>query len=221
MLSRRFLPIVPLALFLIGSSALNFSAVAQGKPSGRSGVYDSLLIGVDEKSGLVTGYFEESTGWDEQTKSPRFTCAFFLYGKLQGDVYQITTWYPGLPHVPNVPDKIKGRLKFVTVNGLQKAHVKLEEEPGGCGMAHPFMPDGGDFELSTPGAWSSVRLVSARRAYFHQAPDARTKEKTFVVRNNAVRVYKVQNGWAEAEFGGDKIFRGWLKESDLFAMSPR
>jgi hypothetical protein len=39
--------------------------------------YDSMLIGVDKEKGELTGFFEDATGWDEQTKSPR-------YGKLLG-----------------------------------------------------------------------------------------------------------------------------------------
>ena len=222
MLIKRSVLSVLLSIFLLGSPALSLSAVAQNKPSGSSGHYDSLLIGVDENSGVVTGYFEESTGWNESTKSPQFTCAFFLFGKLEGDAYPIMTWYPG----SDISAPIKGELKFITGNGVAKAHIKLEEEPGGCGMAHPFTRNGvgGDeFELSTPGQWRAVRVVSAKRAFFHKAPNARAKAKAYVVKENVVRVFKVQPGWVEAEFstGTERIVRGWLKESDLFPLKPK
>jgi hypothetical protein len=221
MLSDRSVLRALLSLFLLGGTALCFSAIAQTKPAGSSGHYESLLIGVDENSRVVTGYFEESTGWNERTQSPQFTCAFFLFGKLEGDLYPITTWYPGL----DVGEPIRGQLKFLTVDGVLKAHVKLEQDPGGCGMAHSFMRDGGgdEFPLSTPGKWSSVRVVSAKRAFFHQRPDPGTKGRAYVVRENIVRVFKIQNGWVEAEFTSDtrKIVRGWLKESDLFALIPK
>ena len=221
MFGKRSVHRVLLSLFLLGSPALSFPAVAQNKPAGSSGHYDSLLLGVDENGRVVTGYFEESTGWNESTRSPQFTCAFFLFGKLQGDAYPITTWYPG----SDVSAPIKGDLKFITVNGVTKAHLKLEEEPGGCAMAHPFTRGGGgdELELSSPGTWRSVRVVSSKRAFFHQAPNPRTKEKTYVVRDNVVRVFKVQSGWVEAEFVTDKgkIVRGWLKESELFPLKPK
>src|SRR5918912_1911545 len=209
MFSRRSLLEVLILLLLLGSPALSLSAAAQN-PSGGSGVYDSLVIGVDDKSGVVTGYFEEGTGWDERTKSPMFLCTFFLYGKLQGDSYPITTWYPG------ASESIKGQLKFMSVDGFMNSYINLDDEPGGCAMAHPFSKDGGsDLRLDNPGKWSSVRGVATARAYFHKAPDARTREKSFVVKNDAVRVFKTENGWVEAEFGTDKVVRGWLKEADL------
>lgn len=215
MSSRQYVLRVLLSLILLGGTALIFPAAAQN-PSGSSGVYDSLVIGVDDKSGVITGYFEEGTGWDERAKAPRFLCTFFLYGKLQGDSYPITTWYPG------APQPIKGQLKFMMVDGVLNAHVKLDDEPGGCAMAHPFTRDGGsDLRLDTPGKWSSVRGVAAARAYFHKAPDAKTREKSFVVKNDAVRVFQTQQGWVEAEFGTDKIVRGWLKEADLSPATPK
>jgi hypothetical protein len=220
MLNRQSVSNALLALLLLCAPAFNFSAVAQDKPSSMSGNYDNeLMIGVDEKSGLLTGYFETGTGWDESTKSPRFVCAFFIYGKPQADAYQITTWHP-----ESAGETIKGRLKFMTVGGVARAHIKLDELPGGCGMAYPFLAQeaGSELSLLTPARWTAVRAVSAKRAFFHKAPNPRTQEKAYVVRGNAVRVLKAQTGWVEAEFAtaNDKIVRGWLKESDLFALSP-
>lgn len=216
--SQQIPSIILFLAFLIGNFPLESFAVGQNKPSGRSGNYDNLLlIGVDENSGELTGYFEDAVGWDESTKSPRFTCAFFLYGRLRGDAYEITTWYP------EMGDPIKGQLKFVTVDNLSRAQIKLEELPGGCGMAHPSLTqDGGDeLELSAPGNWTSVRAVSAKQAFFHKATDSRTKTKAYVVRGDAIRVFRVQNGWVEAEFGAadsNKVTRGWIQESDLFTV---
>lgn len=219
--SQQIPSIILLLAFLMGNSPLGFFAVGQNEASGRSGNYDNLLlIGVDENSGELTGYFEDAVGWDESTKSARFTCAFFLYGRLRGDAYEITTWYP------EMGDPIKGQLKFVTVDNLSRAQIKLEELPGGCGMAHPSLAqDGGDeLELSAPGNWTSVRAISAKQAFFHKATDSRTKTKAYVVRGDAIRVFRVQNGWVEAEFGAtgsNKETRGWIKESDLFTAVPQ
>ena len=208
-------------VFLMGNSPWESFAVGQNKPSGRSGDYDSLLlIGVDENSGELTGYFEDSVGWDERTRSAQFTCAFFIYGQLRGDAYEITTWYP------DMGDPIKGQLKFVTVDNLSAAKIKLEELPGGCGMAHPSLAQAGgdELQLSTPGNWTSVRAVSAKQAFFHKATNSGTKKKAYVVRGDAIRVFRVQNGWVEAEFGAigsNKETRGWIKESTLFTAVPQ
>jgi hypothetical protein len=46
------------------------------------------------------------------------------------------------------------------------------------------------------------------------------KRRTYLVRHDPVRVFKLQSGWVEAEFGDDKVTRGWIKESDLFSSHP-
>jgi hypothetical protein len=220
-LSKSIFKSLTIILLLAGNSqCLLAGGQREGKQSptheGSSGLYDSLLIGVDKEKGELTGFYEDGTGWDEQLKAPKFSCIFYIYGKLQGDAYQITTWYPG-------EDKyIKGELKFVLREGRKEIDVKLVEEHGGCWNVQPFAEKGrpATMSLTEHGDWIGVKVVSANKAFFHNGPDAQMKGRSYVVKNDPVRVLKIQPGWVEAEYGGKKTVRGWIKESDLFSSHP-
>jgi hypothetical protein len=175
-----------------------------------------MPIGVDKEKGEVTGFFSESGGWDDQTKAPRFSCIFYIYGKLQGDTYQVTTWYPGNK------EYIKGELKFIVSEGRKEIDLRLAEEHGGCWNVRHFAKDANPatLELEKSGDWIGVRVVSANKAFFHKGPNVQTKERAYVVKHDPVRALKVQAGWVEAEYGDDKVTRGWIKESDLFSPYP-
>jgi hypothetical protein len=200
----------------VENSFLNSRVSAQENAAGTSGFYNSLVVGIDKDSKTLTGFFSEQTGWNEITKSPMFNCELFIYGEFQGNKYKIRTWYPG------EKESITGELRFVETGG-KTIEIKLEKEPGGCGNVHPFSREVGEdkFPLDEKGAWSAVRVVSAKKAYFYSRPVSSARKKSYVVRHDSVRLFKSQKGWAEVEFGTDKKTRGWLKESDLFpANSP-
>ena len=102
---RRVLYLSVVGLLIMLSFKVDAAETEKGK--GVSGYYSStMLIGVDDNSGIVTGWYENYTGWDEQIQAPRFSCSFYLFGKLHGDRYHITTWYPG------TDDQIEGSLTF-------------------------------------------------------------------------------------------------------------
>jgi hypothetical protein len=202
----RFLLFILILPFLLAPGL----SWAQGKSG--SGIYEygSLTLGVNKPAGVVTGYFESCVGYDETTKRPRFCCTFFLYGKKEGDKYEITTWYPG------DKDVIEGELRLPEP-GKTNLFIKLAESPPGS-MAYPFdVAKGNDFPLESAGDWIEVRVVSAPKAYFHREPDVKSKRSAYVVKRDVVRVYQKKNGWALAEF---KKTRGWLKEKDLFSLHP-
>jgi hypothetical protein len=212
-----------LTIILLTAGAFQYLLAARQKEDnqtpvheGSSGFYDSLLVGIDKDKGELTGFFEDATGWDEQTKSPRFSCAFYIYGKLQGDKYQVTTWYPG------DNEYIKGELRFVLKEGRREIDMRLESEHGGCWNVHPFAKNASPVTLGLieHGDWIGVKLVSANKAFFHKGPTPQMKGRAYLVKYDPVRVIKVQVGWVEAEYGAKKVVRGWIKESDLFSSYP-
>ncbi|HEU0177512.1 MAG TPA: hypothetical protein VFV58_24885 [Blastocatellia bacterium] len=201
-----------LIVLLITFSALNSRPSAQKNSLGYSGVFDGLTVGVDSRNKTISGYFFDQTGWDETTRSPTFTCAFYLQGHFQDDKYVITTWYPG------ETESIKGQLKFVTVDGQTNVEIKLEREHGGCGNVHHFTAEdgGGNLTETKRGDWFAVRVVSAKRAYFYSRPSLKARKKQYLVSYNPIRIFQVKNNWVEAEFEAEKTTRGWIKMSDLF-----
>jgi len=183
-------------------------------PAGNSGDYDPMQIGVDKKTGELTGFYASYTGWDEQRKAPRFSCVFYLYGKLQGDKYQITSWYPGHK------EYLKGELQFVVVESRKEVQMKFEAELGGCWNVEPSYNDKDkkiSLSLEEQGDWTSVRVVSAPKAFFHKGPNDEMRGKAYIVKGDPVRIFKVQEGWVDAEY---RKTRGWIKEADLYSPYP-
>lgn len=217
--TRLFLTLTLLAL---GADNLYSQSVRQSTPQrvrrGVSGSYESAFtIGIDT-AGTLTGWFENFTGWDEQTKSPRFSCAFFMYGTFQDSLYRITTWFPGETEKDGF---IPGTASFKLENGKPALRVHLEREHGGCWNVFPLSElNQSSLPLLTRGTWQGVRVVKSTRAYFHSQPESASQGKAYCVAGDAVRVYAEQTGWAECGFQGKKLVRGWLKVSDLHSPTP-
>ncbi|WP_009545076.1 hypothetical protein [Crocosphaera subtropica] len=178
---------------------------------GASGYYGSeMIIGVDNAQNAVTGYFKSTSGWDEELGIPRFSCRFYFSGKAIQDSYTIKSWHPGEDRV------IEGSLTFEN----QMLRIKLNEEHGGCPNVRHFASDEGtEFRLSSPGNWTSIAMVSDKKAYFYQAPDLSTRRNSYLIQGDVVKIFQLQNGWVDAEFGQESIRRGWIKVSDLYLYS--
>lgn len=60
-----------------------------------SGDYDfGMYIAYDKESSKITGYFENYTGWDEEIKSPTFSCIFYIEGQVDSSIVTIDTYWP-------------------------------------------------------------------------------------------------------------------------------
>jgi hypothetical protein len=177
--------ILAIALML---SVSNILGIGQDKIKPHSGRYEELLIGIDQDGGVITGFYENGTGWDEETKAPRFVCRFYLYGEKHAD---------------------------------DSVSVRLESEHGGCWNVNHFADkDPSKHSLDKTGSWTSIRVVKGRRAYFHDKPDAQTRRRAYLIKDNVIRIFSQMPGWVLAEFGDEKISRGWIKQSDLYDFRP-
>jgi len=184
-----------------------------------SGYYSPVYIGINNKKGELTGFFDEKTGWDENIQAPKFTCAFYIFGKeIDNNKYKIRTWYPGRE---SNDAYIDGEITFIKRENQLQIHMILEEEPGGCWNAYPLDTEEGDlFDITKSGQWSEIRVVSSDKAYFHKEPNPETKQKSYVTKYDILRIYDKQKRWVLAEFEGKKITRAWIKEDDLFNLYP-
>jgi len=155
---------------------------------------------------LVTGFYENYTGWDEQSQTPRFSCLFLFAGRLEGSKAEIAT------------SDTKGTIELL---GNDQVRISLEEEPGGCWNVEPrFDEEGVVFELTEREEWKFIRIVSSERAYFHDKPDEKARGKSYVIEGDILRVYEVEEGWARGEYRGSQgITTGWIKESDLYEIN--
>ncbi|MFO1518243.1 MAG: hypothetical protein U1F57_01040 [bacterium] len=213
-------------LFLVGFSASGARAAQE-----ISGVYDNLIVGVDPQTQTVTGHYENATGWDEKSNAPRFSCIFYLSGKKEGDHYRVKTWFPGYKkeEVARFGDLIEGTLQFGEQDKKTTVTLKLQGEHGGCWNVDPQLKEkeGETFFPVVTGTWKEIRIVSAPKAYFYEKPDLATKQRPYLVKGNAFRVYEKKPGWVlgdyqntEAEKGKSPITKGWIQESDLYSPTP-
>jgi uncharacterized protein YecT (DUF1311 family) len=77
--------------------------------------------------------------------------------------------------------------------------------------------NGVEYGLDKRGKWHSVRVAAADKTFFHSSPNPKTKRKAYVIKSDVLRVLDTQPGWVKAEFGTNRITRGWINESDLFS----
>jgi hypothetical protein len=180
-----------------------------------SGEGEGLLLAVDPDSGTLTGYFEMYGGEDEDSGGPRFSCVFFLRGRIEGSPpYAIATWYPE----PSPQAPIAGTIT-PTADGVE---IHLAQEHGGCWNVEHFADAAPARIALEHGPWRAIRVVAADKAYFHDAADAATRRQAYVTEHDAVRVHALAEGWVDAEYVGEdgRATRGWLREADLFAALP-
>lgn len=132
-----------------------------------SGVYGSLLLGLDPQTQILTGYYLNGTGLDSKHGGPQFRCSFYLRGTKTSEGFNINTWFPGDPTTTQVSGKIL--LPGAASAASTSVIVKLNQMPGGCGMVDPELAqsDGETFTQDALGHWSEIRVVSAPRLQAH------------------------------------------------------
>ncbi|MGK5026294.1 hypothetical protein [Janthinobacterium sp. RB2R34] len=195
------------ALLLLAASAALTVMPASAAPI-TSGDYDGLLVGVD-KQGVLTAYYESSTG------AGQFSCIFFMRGKVSEPATHIDTWFPPDRDTDNV---ISGTMQATSENGKPAVSARLKEDPPGCWNVQHFAAEPVSFRLAEQGSWQAIRIVSAKKAYFHDQPSTANRRKAYAVDGNALRVFETQPGWVNAEYVSPerKRTKGWIQERDLY-----
>lgn len=174
-----------------------------------SGDYDyGLKLSYDSSTKRLTGYFENYSGWDKQTKSPRFSCIFYIKGVVTGQEFQVHTYYP----LDKADDLILGTIEIVN---SRKVRIKLPEEHGGCWNVQHFTDEPVEFRLEKSQRWTQIRYVDVDKTHFHSGKSDGNRLKSYLVKGDLVCLEKVEPGWAYCTYIGKKITKGWLKLSDL------
>ncbi len=166
------------------------------------GSYDGGLLSIAVNDDVVTGFYENYTGWDEQLQAPRFSCLVFFVGRIENSKVEMES------------SETKGTIELL---GNDKVKVTLEEEPGGCWNVEPRFDEGGViFELTDRKEWKSIRIVSSERAYFYNNPDEKERRESYVIEGDILKVLELERDWVRGEYCGSQgITTGWIKESDL------
>jgi hypothetical protein len=176
-----------------------------------SGEYSELRLAFDPESRILTGYYENYTGEDENTHNPKFSCIFYIEGKLIGGATKIKTYFPG------DTTAIEGTFERADSNGVK---ISLPTEHGGCWNVQHFADGKVEFKLSQRMPWISIRYITKDKVHFYTGPPSSTQQSPYVVKGNVVFVQKIQNGWAYCTYYGIKETKGWIKVEDLNVLNP-
>ena len=175
----------------------------------KSGEYATgLNIAYNPVNKLVTGYYENFTGFDEETGNPKFSCIFYLEGFYKNGKIMVTSYYP----IDKLEDEIKGELQIIDIN---KIKIKLSEEHGGCWNVEHFANEFVIFNLKTTKNWKEIRYIDSNKAYFYGDKKENTKKKSFLIKGDIVYIDKIENNWIHCQFLGKKIIVGWLKKKSV------
>lgn len=176
-----------------------------------SGKYDSELnLAFDTTRNLVTGYFEQYIGQDEETGNPRFSCVFYLEGFISGDSARIQSYFP----LQKEEDLITGTLTFKSGEQLT---LKLQEDHGGCWNVQPFRYEPIGFSPEKVTNWIQVRYISSPKAFFISS-EVKSKElkQHHLVKGDIVYVEKIANDRVYCTFfSPQKTTKGWILLKDL------
>lgn len=174
-----------------------------------SGNYDfGLKLAYDSTINKLTGFYENATGWDEQTQSPRFLCSFYFEGNAALSKFKIISYFPKY----KFEDTIQGTFEIVN-NGTVK--IKLYDDHGGCWNVQHFMEEPVVFKVENKHNWQQIRYITSEKSYFFAEKANNKSLHSYVVKFDIVCVERIDGAWAYCIFYGEKTTKGWIKASDL------
>lgn len=189
-------------LFLISNYSFAQEIIAPGEYD------DGLKLAYDSNLHKITGYYESYTGWDEQTKNPRFSCIFYFEGTVTGTSAKLNTFYP----TDKSNDLIQGTMAILNAKSVQ---IKLSEEHGGCWNVQHFTDEPVQFDLQLQTHWTQIRYVEAAKIYFYNSPNDMEKLPAYIIKGDVVCIEKIEKDWAYCYYFGEKITKGWIKTEGL------
>jgi hypothetical protein len=174
-----------------------------------SGEYDfGMKLSYDSASNTLTGYFENYTGLDEETQNPKFSCIFYIEGKVTGKKFAIKTYYPA----DKKDDLISGTIEILDTKTIK---IKLPEEHGGCWNVKHFADQPEEFGLEKKTNWTQIRYIDKPKSYFYKDQSNANQTKIYLLKGDIICVDKIENGKAFCTYFGKKITKGWINISDL------
>lgn len=174
-----------------------------------SGVYSNgLTLSYDSAANRLSGYYENYTGWDEETKSSKFSCVFYIEGIAVGQKFNVKTYYP----TDKKDDNIDGTIEIMDSNTIA---IQLREEHGGCWNVQHFAEKSEMFQLEKREKWLQIKYVDIDKAYFYKDKSVDAKMKAYLVRGDIIYIEKIENNWAFCIYAGDQTTKGWLRIAEL------
>ena len=173
-----------------------------------SGSYDSgLALAYDSSLNFLSGYFESYSGEDGNGSS-KFSCIFYLEGKISGTQFSVMTYYPS----DKAEDLIEGKMEILNDSNIS---LSLPKEHGGCWNVQHFADDPETFKLKKQSDFTQIRYVVTDKTFFYREKSEGTRMKAFVVKDNFLFIDKINGEWVHCIFEGKTRTVGWIKVSDL------
>jgi hypothetical protein len=177
-------------------------AVAQARL--RSGIYEGLMLAVDEQGG-VTGYFREAQG-SGVTKA----CRFFLAGRQRDSGADVATW-----NIETFPGSLQSADQGVV---LRIANGR--DHPGCASVLPPLISEGLPLDLDSKADWTSLRRVTAKKSFLFRKPNDKSS-RSYVVKGDVVGVLSQGRNWLSVEYANEgKSARGWIRAADTAELRP-
>ncbi len=179
---------------------LTAAAVAQGTETGvRSGQFEGLTLAVSGDGRLVGEYFEV------QGANPGKKCQFFLTGDVNSSDHSMVSWSSH-----SLPGIITAEPKGVVLK------IPRGRTHDGCGLVlPPEISEGLFLSLIKIEPWIELRTVTAKRAYFHNQPDRKDRQRAYVVAGDTLQVRAQQHDWLQVDFvKGARKYTGWMLAAD-------
>lgn len=175
----------------------------------QSGEYEfGLKLAFDSKTKKLTGYFENYTGWDEETNNPKFSCIFYIEGLVSENKFGVLTYYPE----DKSEDLISGQIEIINDTTIK---IKLPNEHGGCWNVQHFADEPVSFDIEKKAEWTQIKYVVTNKTFFYSDKSEDKKQKAYLVKNDFVCIDKTEGDWTYCTFYGKRITKGWIKTVDL------
>jgi len=188
------------------------STNASGQSLLISGDYNGeLKLAYDKTTKQVTGFYDSSTGVDKQTGNPKFTCVFYIEGKLLKNKATIESYYPLDTTI------IRGEL----IVDAKEIKIHLDSEHGGCWNVQPFTDGSATFSMDESKQWIQVRYAIRDRVYFYSEKKESSKNKSYILKGNIVYIEKIDQDWAYCSYFGKRTTKGWIKVNELNQLKSR
>ncbi len=170
-----------------------------------SGEYeDGLKLAYNPSTGLVTGVYENYSGYDEGTGNPKFSCIFYIHGFIKGNISEIETYYP----LEKSEEMITGEIKRIEENEIS---IKLNDQHGGCWNVWDFSDDLTNFKLQKNKDWIEIRYIVIEKAFFYTEKQESTKRKAYIQEGDLIFVDQIEDEWIHCSFYGKTVTQGWIK----------
>lgn len=199
------------------------SSVWSGVGEGAHGDNGSLIIGVNKKTKMYSGYYETN----DITGSITAECKFLFTGYMQHN--NSVNLHIASAHPDFIQDRskvIQGKMRLQLNKDKPKLIISPEQVPVSCEWLYQGLPsyrppesfkfkDGLLHEFVRDGDWIAVGVVRSKRAYFYPKPNAARRGKAFIVAGDLIYIYGEKPSWYWVKFNaGKKETVGWIKKMD-------